>query len=1299
MKKFILILCTVVIGISRISAAEQFIYTQISQKEGLTSTVNCIYKEKDGNVWLGTPNGLYRFNGYTLKHYDDEMFRGRRVFHISEDSRGDLWVLTNRWMVRRKKGEDSFREVRCGDVKGNHLFYSMHQDDDGIWFGSNGKLFRYRFSDDSLKVFKEPADRASFLFKQINSLDEYTLLCSSHNGIILMDTRTGVSDDAHFGSHSEVTASMTDSDGNIWLAFYNNGLEVYDREGRLIKSYNTGNSSLSNDIVLCLTERESHIWAGTDGGGVNIIDPETGEIKILSHISGDPTSFPAHSIKSIHTDNYGNVWVGSIRDGLICISSSEMHTYFDNHFGQDKGLSNPTVLCLHQSSGSDCIWIGTDGEGLNRFDPDTHEFTHYPATRKTKVASIADYSEDKLVLSAYSDRIYLFDKQTGHVEPLELNDRTIDYQIRYAGRSVNLANETDSSLLLISNVIHRLDKRREQLDTVMTRHRRRPDENLSTIGHSDGGIWLHDNYDIYHLKYGNTVLESKGHIENCAIRSGYVGNDGDIWLATEQGLCHFDSRTGDFNHILTPLFSNATSVVCDNKSRVWIGTEQHLYAYLIESGTFTMLGVSDGAAPNEFLSKPRLRSSEGDVYMGGVQGLLHINETFSIGQSEIPELELYDISADGVFLTPERNSVYEIPRHSKTLKLNISTREKDIFRNKMYMFSISGAGTPQQTNSPSLNILKMPKAGKYDISVSCTMRNGDWTDPVRIATIKIRQPWYLSIWFVGSAALLLLIALGATLLAVSHKKTNRLQLALKEQEQRIYEEKVRMLINISHELRTPLTLIMAPLKRIIKDMSPDDDYYPTLGRVYRQSRRMRDLLNMVLDLRKMEVGKNNLRIERVHYNSWLEGSIADLAAEEMSENINITTDLDQRINLVDLDTRKCDTVLMNIMINAVKHSSAGDTITIKTRLTEDGMVRTCVSDQGPGLGDIDPDKMFTRFYQSNSEQYGSGIGLSYSRILVEMHKGRIGAENNPDKGATFWWEIPLTNEITEIQQPKAYLNEVIGNNPTDEMKIPEGTFLSTADKKLMIVDDSQDLVDFLREAMAGDFAEIMTAGGGDQVLDILSHGYLPDIIVSDINMPEGDGYTLCSRLKSDERYMHIPVILLTARGEEQSQGDVYKVGADAYMPKPFETETLLELIRNLLRHKENIRKRYFDSNGEAATGYGSTEEGFILRLNAVIAEHIGNPDLDQQLLCRELGVSRALLYNRMKAITGTGTKDYITRIRLEKAKNLIETTNLPIVEISEMTGFTSQSYFSTAFKTYTGMTPSQYKKEHKSRQQ
>jgi YesN/AraC family two-component response regulator len=229
--------------------------------------------------------------------------------------------------------------------------------------------------------------------------------------------------------------------------------------------------------------------------------------------------------------------------------------------------------------------------------------------------------------------------------------------------------------------------------------------------------------------------------------------------------------------------------------------------------------------------------------------------------------------------------------------------------------------------------------------------------------------------------------------------------------------------------------------------------------------------------------------------------------------------------------------------------------------------------------------------------------------------------------------------------------------------------------------------------MSGEFAEIMTATSGNAAMKLISSGMLPDIIVSDVNMSDGDGYRLCKNIKGNDKYNHIPVILLTARGEEQSQGESYRLGADGFMAKPFEVETLMELIRSLLRRKEEIRKRYLDTEGESRTEYGSNEESFILQLNRIIAENISNPDLDQQLLCREMGVSRASLYNKMRTITGAGAKEYITRIRLEKAKSLIETTDLSIVDISEKTGFTSQSYFSTAFKAYTGITPSQYKKQ------
>lgn len=507
----------------------------------------------------------------------------------------------------------------------------------------------------------------------------------------------------------------------------------------------------------------------------------------------------------------------------------------------------------------------------------------------------------------------------------------------------------------------------------------------------------------------------------------------------------------------------------------------------------------------------------------------------------------------------------------------------------------------------------------------------------------------------------------------------------------MYEEKVSMLINISHELRTPLTLIIAPLKRLLGNMSPEQAGFNTLSRIYRQSRRMRRLLDMVLDLRKMEVGKSNLKIEAIDFNDWISVIVEDIIKEEKEIGINIVLEKDERITAVEMDRHKLETVVMNVLMNAIKHSKSDDTISIKTELI-DGKVRVSISDQGPGLGDADMSSLFTRFYQSKSEEYGSGIGLSYSKILVELHGGIIVAENNADKGATFWWEIPVasSSEKKAYIPTRAYLNEIIGNNPSDEAKAA-GVEFDTRGMKLMLVDDSQDLLDFLKEAFEGDFAEVVTVTSGHRAYRKLAESKLPDIIVSDINMSDGDGYWLCNEIKQTDKYKHIPVVLLTAKGEEQSQSDSYKLGADSFLAKPFEIETLMALMRGILKRKEDIHKRYLDPENKASGNYGSDHERFILELNRIISEHINNPDLDQQQLCSLMGISRAALYNKMKAITGTGTKEYITKIRIDKAKEMIEEGKLSLGDIGEKTGFSSASHFSTAFKGHTGMTPRQYK--------
>ena len=1281
-------------SILSLNAKEQYIYTRISNRDGLPSTVNSIYKEKDGNIWLGTPNGLYTFNGHDLKHFDDSLFRDRFIQKIEEDQEGGIWVLTDNWLMYRRKDENVFSHLKAESQYEVPPFHCMCHDNEGLWFGSQGSIYRYTYKDKifSLFCYTEGWDSPC---QFLNKINDTTLLCSSRQGSVLINTETKEISRITPGPIDEVSGTMTDSKGRLWISFYNHGIRVYDKDWTLLKSYTTRNSSLSNDLVICFTEKDSKIWAGTDGGGINIIDPETDNIRVLSHISGDASSFPARTIKNLHTDNYGNIWAGATREGLIRISPSNMKTYSDSHIGLSSGLSNPTVLSLFQEDDDRHIWIGTDGEGLNRFDPETNSFTHYSQTLDTKIISMVTYSDTELAVSVYAEGVWIFNKNTGAVRPMDIKDEELNYFMKYTGRSTVIANGKDNDIYFLRYDVLKYDKKTGLCHLVPFEEGVRCSGSLYVINKPEDGLYLHDSYSLYRIDEEEGIVRRIGDAEGHVIYSGDSRGDGYIWLATSNGLCRFSESTMEPAFISTPLFSKATTLVCDRQSRVWIGSGANLYAYLTDKDSFALFGESDGASLNEYLAKPHLLSHEGDVYIGGVQGLLRIDSEYKIDASEIPVLNLYNITADKEMIYAGKNGIYEVPRDSKSLSISVSTQETDIFRHKMYRFSFAGSGKEYELTSPTLEIQDLPEPGKYDVIVSCTRRNGDWTEPSCIMTIRIPRPWYLSGWFIVGTLIFILIITASAIIGHMHRKTSRLQLALKEQEQKVYEEKVRMLINISHELRTPLTLIMAPLKRLLGETSFEQEQTATLQRIYRQSKRMKNLLDMVLDLRKLEVGKSGVKMEKGDLNGWIDGMIEDIVNEEGVEGILISTELDPAVGTVDFDRRKCETVLMNILMNAIKHSSKGDRILVSTSRKDNGMIRVSISDEGPGLGDIDQTKLFTRFYQSNSEEYGSGIGLSYSKILVELQGGSIGAENNEVKGATFWWEIPVTATNTADIPSKAYLNEIMDYNPADDFTMPENDGISTSGIKLMLVDDSQDLLDFLKEALAGKFAEIITATGGNKALSIISGGRLPDIIVSDVNMPDGDGYRLCAQLKANEKYSHIPIVLLTARGEEQSQSDSYKVGADAFMSKPFEIDTLIEIVRSLLRKRNEIRKKYLDNDDKATSDYGSSEESFIIRLNKIISENIDNPELDQELLCKEMGMSRASLFNKMKHITGAGAKEYITKIRIEKAKALIENTTLNIAEISDKTGFASQSYFSTAFKNSTGLTPSQYKQQNK----
>jgi DNA-binding response OmpR family regulator/nitrogen-specific signal transduction histidine kinase len=564
----------------------------------------------------------------------------------------------------------------------------------------------------------------------------------------------------------------------------------------------------------------------------------------------------------------------------------------------------------------------------------------------------------------------------------------------------------------------------------------------------------------------------------------------------------------------------------------------------------------------------------------------------------------------------------------------------------------------------------------------------------------VLPPWYKSVWFTICCIVVACIGIILAFFSLLRRKENKLKWAMKEHEQQVYEEKVRFLININHELRTPLTLIHAPLKQLLGTLSPEDEKYPVIQSISRQSGRMKKLLDMVLNVRKMEVGQSSLNIESVELNSWIEQLIADFRPEANMKGISISYTPDKDVDTLCFDKEKCSTILTNLLINALKYSDENSLIEVSASLSEDQTrVRISISDQGPGLKDVDINNLFIRFYQGNNSRPGTGIGLSYSKILAEQHGGSIGAYDHGDSpGSTFWFELPRDTQPGKVTlQPQPYLNELLA--PTEELEsIPDGKDgkEETQGNTLLIVDDNKDLTDYLSDALKNKFKKIWVAYDGEEALRICRESH-PDIVVSDIQMPRMNGYKLCKHIKEDLEISHIPVILLTARNDEESKTFGYKNGADAYQTKPFEVDILYTIIQSQLKNRERMRMRYSGTEPlpqPQESTFSSADEIFLKRMNKTISDNLENPQMGVPLLCTELGISRASLYNKLKALTGMGANDYITKIRMEKAVWLLTHSSLSINEIADQTGFSTSRYFSTVFKQYMGCSPTQYKEEH-----
>ena len=1285
---------------------QDYYFRQISLEQGLSqSRVQCIYRDHLGVIWIGTKWGLNSYDQSELKSYFHDREQPNSlpdnfIRFITEDRLGDLYVSTNKGIAIYNKAENQFQPLKYNGKPFNA--WSYLQIGDNFLFGGEETLYQYNLTDKSITTIFPDIDGDKL--KCINRIFQWSpdmlITSSKKDGLWMYDLIKKKMYRCPFVKEREINTIFVDSQNRLWVSFYGKGIACYSKEGKRLFSLSTKNSGLNNDIIFDFLEKDNQLWIATDGGGINILDFQTMKFSHLKHISDDEQSLPNNSIYRLYKDQMDNIWIGSIHGGLFAIKKVFIKTYKDVPLNNPNGVSERTVVSIFEDKDT-LLWIGTDGGGINSFDQKTNTFHHYPTTYGEKVTSITDFSENELLLSCFNKGVFTFNKRTAQMQPFPIINDSISKREFSSGDLVNLYATKDNIYILGAKVYIYNKHTRQTSILYAPQIDIQRQIAMQAIYSDDTHLYLMGTNNLFKLNFKTNELSSLVNMkEGDDFTSACRDDKGNFWIGSNFGLLFYNKQTGKTEKIHTNLFNSVSSLAYDKKGKVWIGAQNMFFAYIINEKRFVILDESDGVPSNELIFTPIPALRTPNLYIGGTMGLVRINTDIIFESNSSPILKLLEVKLNGKStLKQVNNNCISIPWNHSSFNIKVIADEKNSFRKHLFRYVITGKDKMVIESYLQTLELGTLASGEYTISVSCDSSNGEWSQPTEILTIIVSPPWWKSTWFIILCIFFAFLVAGVVFFSLIRKKENRLKREMREHEKKIYEEKIRFLINISHELRTPLTLIYASLKRILNKEVKQDELPEYLQGAFKQANQMKDIINIVLDARKMEVGQEVLHISSHPLHKWIQEVAETFQTASKAKEIEITYDFDDSIQYIAYDDTKCKVVLSNLIMNALKYSPNQTRIVIKTIRTNES-IQVHVQDQGIGLDNVDIKKLFTRFYQGKHNEGGSGIGLSYAKMLIDLHGGRMGAFNNKDRGATFFYEIPANLQEQEVSCPQhSYLNELL-SSPEEEEKIESGSF-SLQGYSLLIVEDKQDLREFLKNALKDKFKKIYQAENGLVALEVIKQQQ-PDIIVSDVMMPQMNGYQLCKEIKENLNISHIPVILLTARADSESQMLGYKLGADAYLPKPFEMEMLLSVIQNQMRNREYIKSRYrgnqFILSPQEAT-FSNADEQFMIKLNEMIDQNLSQPDLDVKFLTAQMAMSRTSLYNKVKELTGMGANDYINRRRIDKAIILLTQSDMSITEISEQVGFTYQRYFSTLFKEMKGMTPSQFRAQHGCTQQ
>lgn len=1252
-----------------------------------SSLIRCIIQDKYGFIWVGTNYGLNRFDGYKFSTYlcnpaDTTTIQDNDIVKLYPYSKEFLFVATNRGLYKYSYLTNSFQHIVL-EKHGEKIRISSLIEDGkhNLLIGTSG-YGAYRLDMTTGKVTRLSR-------KSANSVDDFfSMLFFDAEGYLWQANHTKVLRKYKYDGKSIKLVSVYEpkdlfgirklyaADKKGFFVAHTGGIMRYDYASHRFSRYDFDFSAHQGAgyISAATLDKYGNLWLGTSGDGTFKIPHGSGKAYRVE-LNNQSFIFDNAHISDLLIDRDGNQWYGCYMKGLF-LSNNDKNVFHPVSL-DELGAGMETISSVVGVADGLMLFV-VKNHGLYLLDEKTGN------TRKLQCPAglIKVYSDFRKKVYVYaSEGIYEYDwKHQTYQLLLPTNGLSLDGMLVDAAGNMYLTSQGNG--LYVWN-------RKSGKMTQYLMDDRRPHKTICNNWISDirldsrGWLWCATTNGVSCMDtktgYFDVIL-SRPLLEGKTCYSTLELSDSKIAIATEMGLYLYDAKkrqTTPWPHSESISGLRIYSLKKDARGNLWMSTAQGIWCYDSKAKSFFSFEKGNGLLTKEYLAGVVGSTSDGVICYGNSEGLTYFRPSQVKDYNEkTSAIYLSGVLLDGK-MAPFIGDDLSVPSDFKSIVLSFSLLDYQSVGNIVFQYRINGGKwISNAAGDNSFNFTGL-SYGHYRIEVR-TYCNGKYSTYKKVINLDVLAPWFLTVW---AKLIYLFLILGLTAAAII--------VYLRKKKRDMEEAKMQFLINATHDIRSPLTLIMEPLKKLKERLGNAEEYQADIDTIDRNAQRLLTLVNQILDKRRLDKHQMNLSCRETNLVEFSQGLVSLFTYNANLRGIHIKLEMPEKPVNAWIDRNKLDKAIANLLSNAFKYTPNGGEIIFRIE-KQDKKVLLYVIDSGKGLGKNDDAKnLFERFYQGkNSADMhlgGSGIGLNLCRSIVRLHGGDVTARNREDgtSGACFIIELPLGKEHLKDSQ--------INSDYVVNGKKPQRGAASR-NCKILLVDDDIEICRYIKSELSDWYRFVICNNGKEALNQLLSGDF--DLVVSDVVMPEMDGITLLRNIKGNANISHVPVIMLTSKSEISDRLEGIKLGADAYLAKPFSLEELHLTIDNLIDNVRRLKGKFSgalkqDDKVEKVEVKGYDEE-LMERIMKVVNENLSDSDFNVEKMCDEVGVSRTQLHRKLKEMTGVPTSEFLRNIRLNEAARLIRERKINITQVSYMVGFANNSHFSTAFKKYFGMSPTEY---------